>query len=132
MGGTLYGTTVFGGKYGWGTVFSITTSGEEKVLYSFGARNGDGRELYAGLIAVKGRFYGTTGYGGAYCVGSGGCGTAFSVTTKGKENVLHSFGSGTDGVGPADRLIYKAGSLIGTTQGGGTYHSGTVFQLTAP
>jgi uncharacterized repeat protein (TIGR03803 family) len=27
--GTLYGTTVYGGKYGYGTVFSITTEGKE-------------------------------------------------------------------------------------------------------
>lgn len=35
--GTLYGTTVNGGAHNGGTVFSITTNGEERVLYSFGA-----------------------------------------------------------------------------------------------
>ena len=42
VNGTLYGTTIAGGGsdcsngYGCGTVFSITTNGTEKVLYSFG------------------------------------------------------------------------------------------------
>ena len=40
MKGTLYGTTTDGGANGErGTVFSITTSGTEKVLHSFGKRN---------------------------------------------------------------------------------------------
>ena len=42
VGGALYGTTWGGGtnasKYqGWGTVYRITTSGEETVIHSFGA-----------------------------------------------------------------------------------------------
>jgi uncharacterized repeat protein (TIGR03803 family) len=35
VGGTLYGTTASRGESGNGTVFSITTSGVETVLYSF-------------------------------------------------------------------------------------------------
>src|SRR5580704_15725375 len=40
--GTLYGTTDKGGAYGDGTVFSITPSGTETVLYSFKGGPGDG------------------------------------------------------------------------------------------
>ena len=41
--GVLYGITTYGGRKGNGTVFSVTTSGEERVLYSFGNyKSGDG------------------------------------------------------------------------------------------
>jgi len=42
VSGTLYGTTSYGGAYGEGTVFSITTDGTECVLHSFGSGS-DGR-----------------------------------------------------------------------------------------
>jgi uncharacterized repeat protein (TIGR03803 family) len=35
--GNLYGTTQNGGASGWGTVFKLSPSGTETVLYSFGA-----------------------------------------------------------------------------------------------
>ncbi|HEY2474227.1 MAG TPA: choice-of-anchor tandem repeat GloVer-containing protein, partial [Candidatus Cybelea sp.] len=55
--GTLYGTTAKGGSgcsSGCGTVFSITKSGKETVLHSFGEANEDGRYPLAGLIDVGG------------------------------------------------------------------------------
>ncbi len=64
--GAFYGTTFSGGEYGsGGTVFSITTSGTEKVLHSFG-KGSDGARPNAGLIDVKGTLYGTTPEGGAH------------------------------------------------------------------
>jgi hypothetical protein len=45
------------------------------------------------------------------------------------ENVGHSFGNGTDEGNPYAGLIFDAaGNLYGTTQLGGTYASGTVFE----
>lgn len=41
VNGTLYGTTVGGGVHGGGTVFSVSTSGTEHVLYSFGSPSWD-------------------------------------------------------------------------------------------
>src|SRR5579871_2237066 len=121
VNGTLYGTTPGGGAYGNGTVFSITTSGKEKVLYSFGSRSGDGTTPYAALINVNGTLYGTTTGGGAY-----GNGTIFSTTTPGAEKVLHSFGSrSSDGTSPYAALINVNGTLYGTTAGGGAYGNGT-------
>ncbi|HEY1613841.1 MAG TPA: choice-of-anchor tandem repeat GloVer-containing protein [Rhizomicrobium sp.] len=72
--GTLYGTTVFGGTYGDGTIFSLNPkTNAEAALWSFG--NGtDGQNPESGLIDVKGALYGTTLFGGAY-----GSGTVFSV-----------------------------------------------------
>ena len=69
----LYCTTSAGGAYGGGTVFSITPSGTEKVLHSFGAK-GDGAKPIAGLIDVDGTLYGTTEYGGTH-----GSGTVFAL-----------------------------------------------------
>jgi uncharacterized repeat protein (TIGR03803 family) len=80
------------------------------------------------LIEVKGTLYGTTSAGGGSSNCSGGCGTVFSVTTKGKEKVLHSF-SGTDGAAPVGRLIQVGSALYGTTSAGGTSNLGTVFEL---
>jgi uncharacterized repeat protein (TIGR03803 family) len=48
------------------------------------------------------------------------------------ETVLHSFNSNTkDGYDPVGGLIFDAaGNLYGTTEGGGDFDSGTVFELT--
>ena len=43
-----------------GTVFSITTDGTEKVLYSFAGGSRDGSSPVAPLLNVKGTLYGTT------------------------------------------------------------------------
>jgi uncharacterized repeat protein (TIGR03803 family) len=144
VGRTLYGTTAFGGSYvsergcfssvyaPCGTVFSITPSGTEKVLHSFGSRT-DGLDPVASLIEVRGTLYGTTFEGGARkkCRnGRNGCGKVFSITPSGTEKVLHSFRGGSDGAGPTAPLIDVNGTLYGTTAGGGAYGGGTVFSIT--
>ena len=92
--GVLYGTTSEVGPYVFdqsGTVFSITLSGTENVLYSFKGWGKYGRLPLAGLTNVSGILYGTTVYGGQ-------CGTIFMVTTAGAEKVIHRFG-GKGGAG---------------------------------
>ena len=78
--GNFYGTTSEGGDNGgYGTVFKITSQGQEAVLYSF-AGGKDGASPYAGLIqGSDGNFYGTTYQGGA---GGGAVdgGTVFKLT----------------------------------------------------
>jgi uncharacterized repeat protein (TIGR03803 family) len=130
--GTLYGTTFGGGANGGGTVFSITPSRTETVLYSFKDGSGDGYFPNAGLINVKGALYGTTTAGGTR-----GYGTVFSTTTSGKETVLYRFKGGTDGEDPEAGLLDVNGTLYGTTYAGGSncYDSslggcGTVFKVT--
>jgi uncharacterized repeat protein (TIGR03803 family) len=135
--GNLYGTTTYGGPYGCaedgcGTVFELTPSGEETILHSFGD-SGDGSSPYGRLVRNKGNLYGTTTEGGAYTY----YGTVFELTLshgKWTETILHSFESnGTDGVGPAADLVFdKNGNLYGTTNGGGAYNYGTVFELSPP
>jgi uncharacterized repeat protein (TIGR03803 family) len=139
MNGTLYGTTQYGGtgacndKFhtGCGTVFSITPSGTEQVLYSF-AGGADGIYPVASLIDVNGSLYGTTEYGGTGACSSGydhGCGTVFSITPSGTEQVLYSFGTAPDGANPVASLTDVNGLLYGTTNGGGAHGVGTVFAL---
>ncbi|MGA7284068.1 MAG: choice-of-anchor tandem repeat GloVer-containing protein [Candidatus Cybelea sp.] len=123
VGGTLYGTTQAGGKRNGGTVFAITTSGSEHVVFSFGGKTGN--DPRANLTSVNGVLYGTTYNGGAT-----GNGTVFSLTSSGTEKVLHSFAAGgTDGSLPLGALIEVNKVLYGTTSTGGTNQDGTVFAI---
>ena len=155
--GNLYGTTWSGGSgngcgtSGCGTVFKLTPSSDgtwtESVLYSFCSLTNcaDGSNPLAGLIFDRaGNLYGTAEMGSPNdgC-GGWGCGAVFKLTPGAHgswaESVLYSFS------GPADRgqlpwaglVMDAAGSLYGTTVGGGTgtqcnYYNGcgTVFKLT--
>ena len=125
VGGTLYGTTVYGGSSNRGTVFTVSKSGVENVLLNFNLQNGRGP--FGGLIYVNGLLYGTTSAGGAHDYG-----TVFKITPPGKETVLHSFDhNGSDGYFPVAGLVYVDGALYGTTLGGGVSGSeGTVFKIT--
>ncbi|HEY6325053.1 MAG TPA: choice-of-anchor tandem repeat GloVer-containing protein [Candidatus Cybelea sp.] len=129
VNGTLYGTAsdYFNGE-GWGTVFSVTTKGEERTLYHFKGPP-DGATPFSSLLNVKGTFYGTT-----YAGGTNGWGTVFSINASGKEHLLYSFKGGADGQQPYAPLIDVKGSLFGTTDGGGGEQSkcdgcGTVFKV---
>jgi uncharacterized repeat protein (TIGR03803 family) len=134
VNGTLYGTTVSGGtgcnSYGCGTVYTVTTSGTEKVLYKFQGGS-DGANPAAGLIDVNGTLYGTTQAGGGP---SCSCGTVFSISTSGAETVLHRFAGGSDGKDPMAPLVAEKGMLYGTTSAGGdgckdSNGCGTIFAL---
>ncbi len=129
--GNLYGTTAYGGSYNWGTVFELSPSGAESLLYSFTNSNGDGAVPYAGLLLDgHGNFYGSTYQGGD----STQCGTAWRLTPSGVETVLHMFtGYPGDGCHPYSGALIvdsKGRNLYGTTLTGGSYNSGTVFSVT--
>lgn len=127
VGGKLYGITEFGGTaVTGGTVYSMTTSGHEHILHSFGSSKGDGANPRAGLVELNGTLYGTTEKGGKE-----GYGTVFSITTTGEEHVLHSFAGGSDGQQPVAPLLAFNGKLYGTTQfGGAGGNHGTIFEIT--
>jgi uncharacterized repeat protein (TIGR03803 family) len=134
VNGTLYSTTSEGGggncgiRTGCGTVFSITPSGAETVLHSFGQ---DSAFPEAGLIKVKSTLYGTTASGGA-----NGNGTVFAIPRFGLETTLYSFaGSPYDGANPKAGLVDVNGTLYGTTYKGGANCGssggcGTIFAIT--
>jgi uncharacterized repeat protein (TIGR03803 family) len=133
---TLYGTTLEGGTAGLGTVYSVSLSGKEKVLHSFKGDK-DGWLASAGLTDINGTLYSTTEYGGGgggtACSQSGselGCGTVFSISTSGKEHIVHSFTAGADGAYPVTGVTNVSGTLYGLSGGGGSGCSGgcgTVF-----
>ena len=151
--GNLYGTTATGGSpsatcpKGCGTVFRVTPSGVERVLYSFGSKSTDGQGPSGALVqASDGNFYGTTASGGSTasngsansnCAsanvysGYSGCGTIYKITPTGIATVLYSFGSTPeDGTVPTGALLQASdGNLYGTTTAGGAANEGTVFKL---
>ena len=124
LNGTLYGTSEAGGSANEGTVFSITSSGTEKVIYSFKGGTMPEQPMTP-LVSVNGKLFGTANGGGGQ---SGGGGTIFVVTPSGSEKVLYRFvGGNTDGLYPSSGLTNFHGKLYGVTVGGGKSGAGTVF-----
>ncbi len=124
VGGTLYGTTLGGGSgcgsSGCGTIFKLSTSGKETVLYRFKGST-DGANPEAGVIEMNGALYGSTANGGGTgCYDGGGCGTVFQMNPSGKGyHVLYRFKGGADGAYPFTGVIAKNGALYGVAYGGG-------------
>jgi uncharacterized repeat protein (TIGR03803 family) len=144
-GGTLYGTTYEGGggascgnSFGCGTVFSLSSTGKETVLYAFCKLKdcADGSGPAAAPIAdSKGNLYGTTLFGGNGSIDVfSGDGVAFKLSKSGQETVLHAFCAEkncADGVTPADSLVASGKTtLFGETAGGGAALLGTIFKMT--
>lgn len=132
--GNLYGSAP--GNFGQtGEVifkFTPTSSGwQETVLYTFCSLPlcADGAGPSGVVFDSAGNLYGTTFGGGAY-----GKGAVFELSPGSSgwtETVLHSFGTGKDGSEPVSGLVLDpAGNLYGTTQIGGAYGYGAVFELT--
>jgi uncharacterized repeat protein (TIGR03803 family) len=129
QGGTLYGTTEYGGTggctdsqgVGCGTIFQITEAGVESVLYSFQGGN-DGWVPNAGVVQTSsGDIYGTTNSGGAY-----NSGIVFHLTLGGVENVLYTFNSNIGGFAPGGLVEGNDGNFYATLGGG----NGSVFKIT--
>jgi uncharacterized repeat protein (TIGR03803 family) len=123
--GYFYGTTGGGGTRDSGTVFKISTNGALTSLYSF-TGGYDGWWPQAGLVqGSDGYFYGTTQNGG-----TNNSGTVFKISTKGALTSLYSFTGTDDGANPYAGLVQGSdGYFYGTTSGGGTGYSGTVFKI---
>ncbi len=149
--GAFYGTTVYGGFQGFGTVYSLTppcksvckggTLWKHAVLYSF--QNGncdtgcDGRYSSAPVSFDQSwNLFGITEYGGLGNNGMGQ-GTIFELSPhslrggKWEETQRHLFGNTqSDGTQPQGRLLRDdAGNLYGTTINGGDSNLGTVYEM---
>jgi len=125
--GNLYGTSLNGGTYNLGTVFSMTPAGVVTVIYNFDGPHGS--HPWGGLaLGSDGNFYGTTAFGGKFNYG-----TIFKITPAGKLTIAHHFTSGEDGFTPWEPPIEGAdGNFYGTTCGcpyGGNW-AGTVYKIT--
>jgi uncharacterized repeat protein (TIGR03803 family) len=126
--GNFYGTTQYGGEgcdgRGCGTVFELSTTGEETILYRFRDVPDGASPLGGVALDSSGDIYGTTWLGGVYSMG-----TVFSLDHSRNETVLHSFAGGRDGANPMDApVLDQAGNLYGTTSAGGPYF-GTLFMV---
>jgi uncharacterized repeat protein (TIGR03803 family) len=130
--GKLYGTTNGGGANYAGAVFELAPNRHggwtETVLHLF-KHSGDGDAPAGDLVFdAAGNLYGTTFAGG------NGSGIVFELTPDGHggwhETVLYAFQGNGDGAQPVAGLIFdSAGNLYGTTNLGGTYDDGTVFEM---
>jgi uncharacterized repeat protein (TIGR03803 family) len=77
--GNMYGTTMFGGAHGYGTVFELDSGGTLTTLYDF-AGGEDGGNPFAGLILdASGNLWGVASAGGSAAAPAGD-GVAFMVT----------------------------------------------------
>jgi uncharacterized repeat protein (TIGR03803 family) len=135
--GNLYGVTFYGGVYGNGMVYELVPNGggwNLLVLYSFnpGASDGWG-PTSPPVFDSAGNLYGSTEFGGTGGCSIFGCGTVYEISPSSdatwKETILHNF-DGSDGwqIHPG-LTIDAAGNLYGMATGGGSYNSGTVFEL---
>jgi uncharacterized repeat protein (TIGR03803 family) len=143
-GGNFYGTTFFGGANGLGTVYKLTPTGTETVLYSFTGGT-DGATPYDSVVADHaGNLYGTTESGlqngpapfGTVYKLTPGCGTQWCLT------VLHTFtGYPNDGAHPYydltptfDPNTQALTAVYGMTSVGGNAGAnccGTIFRVSA-
>jgi uncharacterized repeat protein (TIGR03803 family) len=145
--GLLYGATAYGGTgretCDCGVVFALDGSGNEHVVHAFlgikyQKRTLDGAEPQGGLTEFKGRLYGTTSTGGVTnssldCATETtyGCGTVYSIDSKGREHVVYSFQGTGNGYYPLGELVPFDGKLYGVTSGGGNCEDcGIVFSIT--
>jgi uncharacterized repeat protein (TIGR03803 family) len=143
--GNLWGTTSAGGGLPCadpnscgGTVFRITLSGEETIVYRFPSTPADLGDVSGVFFqGIDGNFYGTTLTAGPY---ENPGGIVYQLTPDGIETTLYSFDSmGSDGVRPVFLMQARDGTLYGTTDSGGGQQTlngqllmaaGTVFKLT--
>ena len=129
--GNLYGTTNSGGAFGGGTVFELIPNGTGwtfTTIYTFTLGTDGGLPQASLAIDSAGNLYGTT------TNINGTEGTVFQLSPAGggafTYKLLHAFTDSPDGGDPVGNLILDAqGNLYGTTAGGGTSQSGTVYEL---
>jgi len=134
-GSTLYGTAIYGGSSGWGTVFALRTNGAAFTTpYNF-TGDSDGANPSAGLILSNNTLYGTASGGGSF-----GAGTVFAVKPNGTGFTnLHSFTvpvndsfgfyTNSDGAYPQTGLLLSGNILYGAANNGGRSGQGTVFAV---
>jgi uncharacterized repeat protein (TIGR03803 family) len=130
--GNFYGATAAGGKFKQGTLFSVSPTGEFKLLYTFcsQANCADGSYLlFPPIQGADGNFYGTTFDGG-----TNNGGVIYELTASGTYSVLYSFCNSDEcpaGQYPNSITQGSDGNFYGTTQYGGALQGGVLYELTA-
>jgi len=130
-GNSLYGTTTSG------TAYQLTHSGANWLFSDIALFGVNSWPRARVVFGPDGHLYGTTSESGPY-----NCGKVFKLTPQvgpckdlrcfWTVNDLHDFGSGTDGAGPTygDITWDQQGNIYNTTEGGGVYGYGAVYELT--
>lgn len=139
--GVLYGTTAHAGTHGnYGIVFKLSQVNSSWVLSPLYEFSGgfDGGLPYGGVvIGPNGALYGTTETRGVSDKGivfelRPPATVCEAVLCYWNQAVLHAFaGYPVDGAGPQlENLVFdQAGNIYGTTEEGGLYGDGVVFEL---
>ena len=124
-GGVFYGTTVLGGLFNNGLIFSFDPSSSTYTsVHSFAIGGAGGVNPLAGLTLNGGVFYGTTFNGGTFASG-----VIYSFNPSGSIfAVVHNF-DGTNGSNPQAELILSGGVFYGTTLNGGTNNKGVIYSF---
>jgi uncharacterized repeat protein (TIGR03803 family) len=123
--GNLYGTAVFGGDNGNGSVFKLEPDGDNfLVLHDFAGTDGD--DPNAGLVLGGGFLFGTASDGG-----NGSEGVVYKVDTNGNNfAVIHHFQGGNDGGEPLGTLVQGPDTILyGVARNDGANGFGTVFSI---
>jgi uncharacterized repeat protein (TIGR03803 family) len=123
--GNLYGETLDGGAYGYGTVFEIHEgSSTFTTLASF--NYADGWAPQGGLtVDAAGDLFGTTLNGGANDEG-----TVFEIAAGSHTITTVTSFNATDGESPYGGVALDAsGDIYGTTNSGGSSDYGTIFEI---
>jgi len=124
----LYGTTITGGTYGSGVVYSITPDGSTfTTIHSFNTNfSNEGAFPYGGLIANNDILYGITTQGGQTVDSS----LLYSIKISTNEfSILYSFGPYGNAY---DAMILQNNILYGTLSMGGIGNNGAIFYYSLP
>ena len=124
--GNFYGTTFIGGAHGYGTLFELNpTTHQLTTLASFDSANTGAAPDATVYRDASGNLFGTAMSGGAF-----GQGTIFEYNAQTQAlTTLVNFNLANGG-SPLSTLIADVnGNLYGTTQQGGSFSAGTVFEL---
>ena len=123
--GNIYGTTFLGGNStarlcqpqrgpkGCGTVFKLSPTGKETILYNFNLESDGGLPSANVILDAQGNIYGGTSGAGA-----NNYGTLFKLTPSGTFTVLYNFCSAincTDGAQAAYIAMDGSGNIFGYT-----------------
>lgn len=125
LDGSLYGTTMFGGEHGCGTIYRLDANGTYEVVHSF-EYTSEGCQPFGQLVASRnGRIYGTTSTGGEFDQGA-----IFELDEVGTLRTLYHFTGGEDGSYPQPGLVEASrGVFYGMTGGGGASGLGTIYRF---
>jgi uncharacterized repeat protein (TIGR03803 family) len=133
--GNFYGTTEYGGAYGFGTVFELSPSASgwnETIIWSFAGKADGAEPSYQMVVDASGNIFGETQVGGNFGCN---CGTVFELQPPASQSgawtkvLLYTF-TGANGSLPYGGLtLDSGGNLYGVKFNGGAFGYGLAFRL---